>query len=75
MSCPHEIEVGAFLVDALEPDERLRMEQHVRGCPICAREIEELGGLPALLATVPPPDVHVDAPVPSELAFQRLKKC
>ncbi|MCF6507164.1 zf-HC2 domain-containing protein [Blastococcus sp. MG754426] len=74
MSCPREVDVGAYLLDALEPDERMGMAAHLRGCPVCSGALGELGGLPPLLAAVRPGDVHAEAPVPSEVSFQRLRR-
>jgi hypothetical protein len=74
VSCPRETDVGAYVLDALEPEERLRVAAHLRGCPGCTRTLTELGTLPALLVTVTPADVHPEAPVPSELAFRRLRR-
>lgn len=71
MTCPREIEVGAFVLDALEPGEQLRMQQHVGECPVCAGSLRELEGLPALMAGVPVPD---EPPRPSELAYSRLRR-
>jgi anti-sigma-K factor RskA len=73
VSCPQLTDVGAYVLDALEPDERERLEEHLPGCPACAAELRELSGLPALLATVPAPAVSEPVPVPSELAFRRLR--
>ena len=74
MSCPHQIDVGAYAIDALEPDERLLVRAHLEQCPVCAAELAELESLPALLASVPAPGVLPPAPVPSELAFHRLRR-
>jgi anti-sigma factor RsiW len=75
MSCPHEVDVGAYVLDALEPDERARVRAHLRECSACADTLQELEGLPALLALVPAPVVAPQpAPMPSELAFHRLRR-
>ena len=49
MTCAHEVDVGAYVIDALEPDERMRVAAHIAGCPSCTAELEALRGLPALL--------------------------
>jgi anti-sigma-K factor RskA len=72
--CEHEIDVGAYVLDALEPGEQLRMQQHVQTCPVCSAAVQELEGLPRLLAAVPAPGDPPEAPVPSELAFQRFRR-
>ena len=65
-------DLGAYVLDALDPVERRRMEEHVRDCPACAAELEELAGLPELLATVPLDDLQ-DAPAtPSPDLYERV---
>jgi anti-sigma-K factor RskA len=72
--CEHEISVGAYVLDALEPDEQLLMQQHVQECPVCTTAVQELEGLPRLLAVVPTPAETPVAPAPSELAFERFRR-
>jgi hypothetical protein len=72
MTCPHLVDVGAYVIDALEPEERLRLEEHLATCPTCAAELRELEALPALLASVPAPEEP--EPPPGELAFRRLHR-
>jgi anti-sigma-K factor RskA len=50
---PH-VEVAAYLLGKLEADEAERFEAHLEGCADCRRHLEELGGLPALLAQAAP---------------------
>lgn len=42
---------GAYAVDALDTEERARFEEHLRSCPTCRTEVDELRGAAALLAT------------------------
>jgi anti-sigma factor RsiW len=70
--CEHEVCVGAYVLDALEPDEQLRMQLHVPECPVCSASARELERLPGLLAGTPA-EVP-EAPVPSELAFERFRR-
>lgn len=44
---------GAYVLGALSPAERREFEDHLRVCPDCADAVQELAGLPGLLATVP----------------------
>jgi anti-sigma-K factor RskA len=50
---PH-VEVAAYLLGKLESGEAERFEAHLAGCPDCRRHLDELGGLPALLAQAAP---------------------
>jgi hypothetical protein len=43
--------LGAYALDALEPDERQVVEVHLSGCEICSREVFSLREVAALLAT------------------------
>jgi anti-sigma factor RsiW len=74
VNCPHTLDVGAYVVDALEPDERQRLTAHLPTCADCTAEFGELERLPALLSLVPAPPVTEPPPVPSELAFRRLHR-
>jgi hypothetical protein len=71
--CASQLAVGAYVLDALEPDEQLRMEEHLQRCPVCAETVRELQGLPRVLAGVPTPGEAPVAPPPSELAFERFR--
>lgn len=75
MTCAHEIEVGAYVLDALEPDERMRVRAHLTTCPECRATLREIEGLPPLMAQVPAPDARprVAAEAPGELAFRRFQ--
>jgi anti-sigma factor RsiW len=74
VNCPHAVDVGAYVVDALEPDERERLAAHLPTCAVCTAELRDLERLPALLALVPAPALSEPPPVPSELAFRRLHR-
>ena len=82
MNCPHVVDVGAYVIDALEPDERLLLAGHLPTCAVCTAELRELEPLPGLLSLVPAPtgaEPRLEAlpepmPVPSELAFRRLHR-
>jgi anti-sigma factor RsiW len=50
MSCPHVREdLGAYVLDALEPAEREAVSAHLGTCTQCAAEYARLASLPALL--------------------------
>jgi anti-sigma factor RsiW len=76
VTCAREIDVGAYVIDALEPAERERMREHLRTCAACRASLRELGGLPGLLARVPAPldTPHAVPEGPGELAFRRLHR-
>jgi anti-sigma-K factor RskA len=63
---PH-VEVGAYLLGKLEAEEAERFEAHLDGCADCRRHLDELGGLPALLAQAAPA-----TPVPDGLRARTL---
>ncbi len=46
-------ELGAYVLDALEPADRARVDAHLAHCATCRHELEGLAPLPALLAGVP----------------------
>lgn len=74
MSCPREVDVGAYVLGALEPEERAAVAAHLSECTACTRTLTELGTLPPLLAGVTPGDLDREDAVPSDLAFQRLRR-
>jgi Putative zinc-finger len=74
VSCPREADVGAYVLDALEPEERAGVAAHLSECTVCTRTLTELGTLPPLLTTVTPEDMHHEEPVPTDLAFHRLRR-
>lgn len=60
---------AAYLLGALEPDERQAYERHLASCPICQQSTAELSGLPAVLALVDPAslDTLEAEPLPESL--------
>jgi anti-sigma-K factor RskA len=63
---PH-VEVAVYLLGKLEANEAERFEAHLDGCADCRRQLDELGGLPALLAQAAPA-----TPVPDGLRARTL---
>ena len=50
MTCLHvREELGGYVLDALEPEERAVVSAHLGTCRECAAEYARLAGLPALL--------------------------
>ncbi|MEP9361607.1 zf-HC2 domain-containing protein [Nocardioides sp. CN2-186] len=66
MTCPYELDGGAYVLGALAPEERLVFERHLASCPSCSRAVREFAGLPGLLAQVPL-DVVESVPAPEPL--------
>jgi anti-sigma factor RsiW len=57
MTCPLTIDLGAYLLGALDPAEDERLREHLRGCPECRAEHELLRGLPGRLGLLAPHDL------------------
>ena len=60
--------LGAFVLDAVDADERHRIERHIRGCLPCRREVIEHRKVAAAMdppAIAPPPEVweHIAAAI------------
>ena len=73
MRCPEAgAALGAYVLGALEPDERAQVEEHLRGCGSCSAELAEFQGLPALLDRVRPQDLVPVSATPSPDLFARL---
>ena len=52
--------LGAFVLDAVNADERHRIERHIRGCLPCRREVVEHRKVAAAIvlpSITPPPEV------------------
>ena len=73
MSCADVVPgLAAYVLGALEPDERRRTEEHLRRCPACAAEVAEFAALPELLGRVRPEDLQVEPVTPSPQLFERV---
>ena len=53
-------ELGVYVLGAIGPGDRARVEQHLAACPRCREELVGLAGLPGLLRRLPP-DVATQA--------------
>lgn len=47
------LELGAYLLGAIEPAQRALVNRHLRTCSACRAELSDLAGLPSLLRRVP----------------------
>jgi anti-sigma factor RsiW len=73
MTCPEAgAALGAYVLGALEPDERAEFGAHLRGCATCTGELAEFQGLPALLDRVRPEDLAPVSVTPSPELFARV---
>lgn len=45
--------LGVYVLGAMDPADRAKLEQHLTSCPRCREELAGLAGLPALLRKVP----------------------
>jgi hypothetical protein len=66
--------VGAYVVNALDPDELEEFEAHLAVCPTCSREVVEFGETAAelsLLASVPPPPAALRGSILSAISEVR----
>src|SRR5215469_13768332 len=50
-------ELGVYLLGAIEPHDRARLEDHLASCPGCRERLAALAGMPALLRKVPADEV------------------
>jgi hypothetical protein len=53
MSCGYEHDGGSYVLGALSSAERREFEAHLAECVSCRRAVQELAGVPGLLAKVP----------------------
>ena len=74
MSCSAAADLGAYVLGALEPDERRRVEEHLETCPACAAELAEFAPLPALLDRARPEHLQPVAVTPSPDLFRRMSE-
>ena len=64
--------LGAYVLGALDDDERQQVDAHLRSCPACATELADLQPLPPLLHRVRLEDVEVAPVAPSPDLFERV---
>lgn len=60
MNCPRNLEVSAYLDDAMEPDERSRFNAHLHTCPLCHGRLDEMTTLQKQLRDLPSPVLRFD---------------
>jgi hypothetical protein len=50
MTCPRTVALGAYVLGALEREDRATLEAHLETCAICRAELDRLAPLPGLLS-------------------------
>lgn len=60
MNCPRNLEVSAYLDDAMEAGERIRFQAHLHACPLCHGRLDELTALQRQLRDLPSPALGFD---------------
>jgi hypothetical protein len=66
--------LGVYVVGAIEPAERAKLESHLESCPACRDELAGLAGLPALLGRVNQAQITQVAGPPPELLDSLLAR-
>jgi hypothetical protein len=59
MTCPRTVALGAYVLGALEREERSELEAHLETCAICREELDRLAPLPGLLSRLTVEDAEV----------------
>jgi anti-sigma-K factor RskA len=73
VTCPESAPaLGAYVLGALDPEERRRFEEHLEHCAVCLAELAEFAPLPAMLDRVRPEDLQPVAVTPSPELFDRV---
>ncbi len=77
LSCPEvEEALGALVLGALDPAERVQVEAHVRACPPCASALTEIAPMAGLLHRVglTPAELEPAPPVVLERALDQIRR-
>ncbi|MGW1344183.1 anti-sigma factor family protein [Kribbella sp. NPDC002412] len=64
MTCPETIAIGAYVLGALDVEERRATERHLVTCDSCREALLQFAHLPGLLHAVPLDDIEADEPPP-----------
>ena len=67
LECEYVRQIGAYYDRELPPQQCLQLEEHIRQCPMCTRELERLRSLSRLLAAATAPEM-------SAIALKRLHR-
>ncbi|MDL5156122.1 anti-sigma factor family protein [Actinomycetospora termitidis] len=77
MTCPHHLDVGVYVLGALDPAERDAFEAHLAGCATCTAELAAVAGLPGLLSRAELPARDPEQAPPADLvagAVHRVRR-
>ncbi|MYW00149.1 hypothetical protein GT354_18025, partial [Streptomyces sp. SID3343] len=66
------LDLGAFVLGALDEDEARQVREHVATCPRCRAEYDELAGLPGFLARLTEVEAHASGVAATGAAPARL---
>jgi hypothetical protein len=73
MTCPETIAIGAYVLGALDVEERRTTEQHLATCAPCREALLQFAHLPGLLHAVPLEDIQSEEPTPPlQLPVRRM---
>jgi hypothetical protein len=65
MNCTTTVEIGSYILGAVSPEDRARIQTHLIDCRVCELELINLASLPGLLAHVAPDDIPDAQPEPT----------
>jgi anti-sigma factor RsiW len=58
MTCSIDNDLGAYVLEALEPDESEAVQAHLAGCPVCRAEVDSLADTAGMLALLTIQDIE-----------------
>lgn len=71
MTCPRHEELSAYADQMMKPGARARFDSHLKSCPICQRQLEDLQALRQTLRALPSPSLGFDLASRLEGRLQR----